>query len=189
VGLFLPADGCGFRVVCEWGGTKRLGACLKTCFLSNHSSHLLLLLLGFCSVTHVLDLGLWHTSSSITNHLLWALQVGTSLGRCLTWDKTREVLVSSLSANASYITSTVLWVYWYGPRGPQNNYLHFSWKISSMHCLTEILLFAGTLLMLLLQLLILFGKIGSEVFLWLTSCCMFAGVSVSVTWYHSMLVE
>ncbi|KAH9556437.1 hypothetical protein CY35_07G027700 [Sphagnum magellanicum] len=38
--------------------------------------------------------------------------VGTSLGRCLTWDKTREVLVSSLSANASYITSTVLWVYW-----------------------------------------------------------------------------
>ncbi|CAN5963680.1 unnamed protein product [Sphagnum jensenii] len=38
--------------------------------------------------------------------------VGTSLGRCLTWDQTREVLVSSLSANASYITSTVLWVYW-----------------------------------------------------------------------------
>jgi hypothetical protein len=34
-----------------------------------------------------------------------------------------------------------------------------------MHCLTEILLFAGTLLMLLLQLLILVGKIGSEVFL------------------------
>ncbi|CAM6033175.1 unnamed protein product [Sphagnum compactum] len=38
--------------------------------------------------------------------------VGTSLGRCLTWDQTREVLVSSLSANASFITSTVLWVYW-----------------------------------------------------------------------------
>lgn len=138
---------------------------------------------------YLCDLGLWRTSSSITNHLLWALQVGTSLGRCLTWDQTREVLVSSLSANASYITSTVLWVYWYGPRGPKNNYLPFLWKINSMHCLTEILLFAGTLLMLLLQLLILVGKIGSEVFLWLTSCCMFAGVSVSVTWYHSMLVE
>ncbi|CAK9856217.1 unnamed protein product [Sphagnum jensenii] len=61
---------------------------------------------------YLCDLGLWRTSSSITNHLLWALQVGTSLGRCLTWDQTREVLVSSLSANASYITSTVLWVYW-----------------------------------------------------------------------------
>ncbi|KAK3156209.1 hypothetical protein QOZ80_2AG0104270 [Eleusine coracana subsp. coracana] len=38
--------------------------------------------------------------------------VGISLGRTLCFDGTWQSLVNSFSANASYIISTVLWIYW-----------------------------------------------------------------------------
>lgn len=41
------------------------------------------------------------------------MQVGISLARTLCLDGTWQSLVNSFSTNASYIISTVLWVYWY----------------------------------------------------------------------------
>lgn len=62
------------------------------------------------------------------------MQVGISIARTLTLDSNWQAFTASLSKNAPYIVSTVLWVYWYGPAEHgfckwQSDYLIGSFKV------------------------------------------------------------
>ena len=117
MGLLLVAHGCWIWTVYQWRSFKCLGLSFIPVPSTWPCSTKFLTLFSTCSQT------LNTTTLYMCIHLPFVcvekqslfpllMQAGISLARALCLDGTWQSLVTSFSVNASYIVSTVLWIYW-----------------------------------------------------------------------------